>query len=97
LIWTLQQVPEFYSGLCDIARQHRFLLTAYGSTLKHGEGKDLDLIATPYLEGSRPAEFLMAVRGHLGRKFVYLENSSLEVRVNFCLPDGRLVDLRVVL
>jgi hypothetical protein len=97
MTWKLEQVPEFFGRLSDIAKDRNFLLTAYGSTLKNGFGNDLDLIAMPYRENFEVENFLQILMNESGLHPFYVEKSELEHRIYFNLPDGRVVDLRVVL
>ena len=47
--WTLQQACELIRKTADFSEMHGYVLAIYGSTVKNGNGRDLDIYAIPNL------------------------------------------------
>ena len=47
--WTLQQASELIRGTANYSEIHGYVLAIYGSTVKNGSGRDLDIYAIPNL------------------------------------------------
>jgi hypothetical protein len=50
--WTLAEAGAEFSALSELAERHGFRLSMFGSVLQKGEGRDLDLLLSPF--GSLP-------------------------------------------
>jgi len=46
--WTLAEAVEEFPVLSELAERHGFRLSMFGSVLIQGEGRDLDLLLSPF-------------------------------------------------
>lgn len=94
--WTLDQVSALCDDLEDVVSRHGFLLSVYGSTLRKGCGRDLDLILCQKRCGAVPAYVIEAVKRHLDAELLVLEGSLFAEKCALLLmPDGHLLDIQV--
>lgn len=95
--WTLDQVRALCDDLEPVVSRCGFLLTVYGSTLRKGRGRDLDLILCQKRIGATPAYVLRDVREHLKAEQIGEVEESLfaEKCVLLLMPDGHLLDIQV--
>jgi len=94
--WRIEEVPAIMTLLEPIASRCGFLISAYGSTVRRGEGRDLDLICVQKRIGVSPAMLLDGLAHELHGK---IEQESSSLFAELCgmirLPDGRLVDVQI--
>lgn len=94
--WTLDQASALCDDLEDVVSHHGFLLSVYGSTLRKGHGRDLDIILSQKRCGTAPAYVIDAVKRHLNAKVLVLEESLFAEKCALLLmPDGHVLDIQV--
>ena len=88
--WRAAEAIEVFGALSALAEQFGFRLSMLGSVFEKGEGKDLDLLLTPFgsIE-SREAEFLAAFGGRL---LDYRCNVERNIKGYMVEKNGRLYD-----
>lgn len=88
--WTVAEAAAAFPAISKLAEQHGFRLSLFGSVLEKGEGKDLDLLLTPF--GStehHEARFLSEFGGVLKDSRC---NVAHNVKGYMVERDGRLYD-----
>jgi len=94
--WFIEDLPDFLNMVEPIASSNGFLLSAYGSTVRKGRGRDLDLIAVQARTGVTPKYFVEDLAKAVGGKVKHVEASLFsELCALIQLPDGRLIDIQV--
>jgi len=43
-LWTIEDVPACFARVAEIADRHGYIATLFGSTVKEGKGRDLDVM-----------------------------------------------------
>jgi hypothetical protein len=94
--WNIKDIPDILSRLESIGERHGFLVAAYGSTARTGEGRDLDLICVQKRCGAVPRYFLEDIALRLRARIEQTESSLFaELCALLRLEDGRLIDIQV--
>jgi len=94
--WTLEEVRIFTDEFEPIVSHCGFLLTVYGSTIRKGIGRALDIILCQKRCGASPDYVLKTLKDHLkAEKIDESEALFAEKSVLFEMPDGHLLDVQV--
>jgi hypothetical protein len=94
--WSIEDVPNLLSQLESVGDRHGFLVSVYGSTVRLGSGRNLDLICVQKRTGVIPRYFLEDVAYHLRAKIEQAESSLFaELCALLRLEDGRIIDMQV--
>lgn len=94
--WKIKDIPDLLSRLESVGERHGFLIAAYGSTARTGEGRDLDLICVQKRCGVVPRYFLEDIALRLRARIEQAESSLFaELCALLRLEDGRLIDIQV--
>ena len=95
--WTLEDAQRFCNKWESFISHYGFLLSIYGSTVRNGVGRDLDVILCQKRIGASPERVLANWRQELqaqriGESYEGIFTEKSEV---FLLPDGHLIDIQV--
>jgi hypothetical protein len=95
--WTIQQAMEFAAAAEPTVSACGFLLSLYGSTMRRGHGRDLDVILVPKCSIAHPDDVLRAICGRFSAVLVGTQERSMfaDKCALLHLPDGRLLDIQV--
>jgi hypothetical protein len=95
--WTLLQAMSFCREIEGTVQRCGYMLSVYGSVMRNGHGRDLDIILVPWRGGAYPEFVCDAIKEHLkASRMVEPENSLFADRCELLmLPDGRLLDIQV--
>lgn len=68
--WTLAEVQEAFAEISPLADQFGYAATLFGSTLKTGDGRDLDVVMiSRFAEVQNWRKFLWSFGGVIARRF----------------------------
>lgn len=94
---TITDACRIVAELAPVAEMTGYILALYGSTVRVGRGKDIDLIAVPWRHAARPDDLVSAIaaRGftHVGKPHHGLMGTHAQVLVENAT--GLMVDLQV--
>lgn len=95
--WRLLEAIAVLVTLQEPAKEAGYLLSMYGSTLTHGTGNDLDLVAFPWRFGVQPADLysVMVIHGGCVPVGVPYRGAMETEAQGFQRFDGRVIDLQV--
>jgi hypothetical protein len=89
--WTLAEAMEIVPALSELAEEHGFRLSLFGSVLLKGEGNDLDLLFSPF--GSTGHSEVLFIRDFGGVLKGARMNAAHNVRAFQVEKNGKLFDL----
>lgn len=95
--WTLEEASQFCSKYEELASHYGLLLSIYGSTVRMGKGRDLDIILSQKRVGIFPEAFIAELKSRISAITISGPEASLfaEHCELLLLPDGRMLDIQV--
>jgi hypothetical protein len=95
--WTIKEAQQLCDRLEDVVSRYGFLLSIYGSTVRKGIGRDLDVIIVQKYTYAIPKVVCEAIKLELSASTVGKPEKSMFA--DHCelllLPDGRMLDIQV--
>lgn len=94
--WDIGAAVAQFALMAETAEAHGYLLAVYGSVVKAGVGRDLDLLAVPKIVGAYPAGLIRAFVMRCGMTEIGpLEDGVAALSAILRSRDGRIVDLQI--
>jgi hypothetical protein len=90
--WSLAEVSDYFGPIAELADQCGYIASLFGSTVKNGIGRDLDiLMVSRFKEEQNKSKFLAQFGGEVVKRTERVDRGSLGLEIR---KDGRLYDFR---